>query len=114
MTGDMINCNSDNFENFYSLVTKLSNKYPMFYVFGNHEISLDEEVLNSIVDFLKTNGVVVLGNQKFEIVKNDSHINLFDSLTINQFLHYLHIHFLHNQILYLYFYLMLHTLFFCH
>lgn len=77
MTGDMVNCNDTNFDNFFELVKVLVKKYKIYYIVGNHEQNMKKVNKNVIIDFLKSNGVKVLDNEKVELVKGDEKINLY-------------------------------------
>lgn len=79
MTGDMVNCNDTNFDNFFNLVKALSTKYKIYYIVGNHEQNMKEENKNTIFDFLKANGVKILDNEKYVIEQNGEEINLYGS-----------------------------------
>lgn len=79
MTGDMVNCNDTNFDNFFELVKVLSKKYEIYYIVGNHEQNMKKVDKSVIIDFLESNGVKVLDNEKVEIKINDEKINLFGS-----------------------------------
>lgn len=77
MTGDMVNCNDTNFDNFFELVKVLVKKYDIYYIVGNHEQNMKKVNKNVIIDFLEANGVKVLDNEKVELVKEDEKINLY-------------------------------------
>lgn len=79
MTGDMVNCNDTNFDNFFELVKVLSKKYEIYYIVGNHEQNMKKVNKNVITDFLKSNGVKVLDNEKVDLKIDDEKINLFGS-----------------------------------
>ena len=77
MTGDMVNCNDTNFDNFFELVKVLVKKYDIYYIVGNHEQNMKKVNKNVRIDFLEANGVKVLDNEKVELVKEDEKINLY-------------------------------------
>lgn len=79
MTGDMVNCNDTNFDNFFDLVKALVPKYKIYYIVGNHEQDMKEENKKVILDFLKANGVKILDNEKVIIEEDGESINLFGS-----------------------------------
>lgn len=79
MTGDMVNCNDTNFDNFFELVKVLSKKYEIYYIVGNHEQNMKKVNKNVITDFLKSNDVKVLDNEKVDLKIDDEKINLFGS-----------------------------------
>ena len=77
MTGDMVSSNSTGFSNFFSLVEELDGKYPIYYIFGNHEQRLSVEKQAIIIGKLREYGVKVLNNQHEFITKNDENIEIF-------------------------------------
>ncbi len=77
MTGDMVNCNDTNFDNFFNLVKLISSKYEIYYIVGNHEQSMKDENRDVIIDYLKANGVKVLDNEKVSLEKDGESINLY-------------------------------------
>ena len=77
MTGDMVSSNSTGFSNFFSLVEELDGKYPIYYIFGNHEQRLSVEKQAIIIGKLREYGVKVLNNQHESITKNDENIEIF-------------------------------------
>ena len=77
MTGDMVSSNSVGFSNFFSLVEELDGKYPIYYIFGNHEQRLSVEKQAIIIGKLREYGVKVLNNQHESITKNDESIEIF-------------------------------------
>ena len=79
MTGDMVNCNDTNFDNFFNLAKALSQKYKIYYIVGNHEQNMKEESKKTIMDFLKANGIEILDNEKTVLEENGETINLYGS-----------------------------------
>lgn len=77
MTGDMVSSNSTGFSNFFSLVEELDGKYPIYYIFGNHEQRLSVEKQAIIIGKLREYRVKVLNNQHESITKNDESIEIF-------------------------------------
>lgn len=77
MTGDMVSSNSKGFGNFFSLVEELDGKYPIYYIFGNHEQRLSVEKQAIIIGKLRELGVNVLNNQQDFIVKDNESIQIF-------------------------------------
>lgn len=77
ITGDMINRKETDYSVFYELVANLVDKYPIYYIVGNHEQNLDEEVLEEMLDYIEGLGVQVLDNEKVTIEKDGEAINLY-------------------------------------
>ena len=66
LTGDMVNAEDTDFDGFKSLVDEIK-KYKSFYVVGNHELGLKNNLLLDIYDYLINNGIYVLDNASVEI-----------------------------------------------
>ena len=79
MTGDMVNSNDTNFDNFFNLVKGLASKYEIYYIVGNHEQDMKEENKKVILDFLEANGIEILDNEKVVVEENGETINLYGS-----------------------------------
>ncbi len=74
VTGDMIDSSNIDFPNLFYLIEKLSLKYPVYYVLGNHELRLDEDNYNSLISQLTLCGAVILNNTSVTIKRNDDAI----------------------------------------
>ena len=70
LTGDIIDRDSLNYDVERELLKKLAKKYDVYYVLGNHEITLKYINLKEYLVELKTLGVKILLNDKVEINKN--------------------------------------------
>ena len=85
ITGDMIDGESKNFQVALDLLNNLVNKYKVYYITGNHEQkALVKKYKNLYKEyFTKLRNIegVHLDNEKIQIKKGDSHINLY-GLTI--------------------------------
>lgn len=79
MTGDMVNCNDTNYDNFFNLAKAISEKYKTYYIVGNHEQSMNDEDKQVIFDFLKANKIEILDNEKTIIESSGDTINLYGS-----------------------------------
>lgn len=77
LTGDMVNATDTNFESLYQLVKKLTQKYPVYFIEGNHEQDLKQNVLQELLQKIQKEDVIVLDNEKKEIEKQGSHINIY-------------------------------------
>lgn len=77
MTGDMVNTNSKNYNNFYSLAKEISSKYPSYYILGNHELRLSAEKRLDILYKLNSFGVNVLNNSSASLLKDNEIINIY-------------------------------------
>ena len=77
LTGDMVSANSKDFALFFSLVDKLTNIYPVYYVFGNHEIKMDSQKQIKLIEQINNSKLIFLRNEKIEITKDDKTISLF-------------------------------------
>lgn len=76
MTGDMVNKYDKKFDRFFDLAKVLSNKYKIYYIVGNHEQRLRKSDLYLILNKLKKLGIIVLNDEKINVEKKKSHINI--------------------------------------
>lgn len=77
LTGDMVSANSKDSTPFLSLANNLTNMYPVYYVFGNHEMKMDSQKQIKLIEQIKTSKLIFLRNEKIEITKNNETISLF-------------------------------------
>lgn len=77
MTGDMVNTNSENYDNFFKLAKEISGKYTSYYIMGNHELRLDGKKQADILYKLNSLGINVLNNNKTAIVKDNESIHVY-------------------------------------
>jgi len=76
LTGDMVNTKDSNFSTFYNLAKKLTEKYPVYYIVGNHELRLPLHKYNEILVNLRQLGVNVLTNKTISLFKDSERIAL--------------------------------------
>lgn len=77
MTGDMISHSAVNREDFIGLTKSLAEKYPTFYVNGNHEFSdMSDELFAKTAEQMKAAGAVCLDNAEYTIYKDGQKLNL--------------------------------------
>ncbi len=77
MTGDMVSVNDKDFTAFYNLVSELSKKYKLYYIYGNHEGELSSKNRNKIDTFLRENNVTILNNDCVKLTSGDDEINMY-------------------------------------
>ena len=77
ITGDMVSSNSTNFNGFFKVVEGLKKKYPIYYIFGNHEQRLPIEEQALIIGKLKEYGVKVINNGQEYITKGNEYITIY-------------------------------------
>lgn len=77
LTGDMVSANERDFSVFYELIDNLSEKYPIYFITGNHEQGLPRKSQDEIKNYLRNKGVVVLDNESVTITKNNYSFELF-------------------------------------
>ncbi len=77
MTGDMINRYDTQFKYFFKLVDELHNRFPAYYIYGNHEKKLDEKILKKFIKYLSKNNVKIINNKEVCIYRNSSKINIY-------------------------------------
>ena len=81
ITGDLIDASNENFNIALNLIDNLSEKYMVYYIFGNHEQKvMINEYKKSYLEYfkqLKYKNIINLQNEKVKINKGDSSINLY-------------------------------------
>ncbi len=77
MTGDMVDSQNSKIGSFYKLVEKLAQKYPIYYVVGNHELNLGKGKLSRMIAKLKGLGVIVLDNSNESIRRNGDELVVY-------------------------------------
>jgi predicted MPP superfamily phosphohydrolase len=77
ITGDMVSSNSKGFNGFFDVIKGLDNKYPIYYIFGNHEQRLPIEKQTLIVEKLKEYGVKVINNSSEFIRKDNEYMQIY-------------------------------------
>lgn len=78
MTGDMISHDGRNKEDFFGLVRRLGQKYPVFYVNGNHELSdMSAEEFRRYSARMKEYGAVCLDNAGIVLSRGEDRIRLY-------------------------------------
>ena len=85
ITGDIIDGENKNFHVALNLLNDLTKKYKVYYITGNHEqkalIKKYKELYKDYFKQLKNIPAVYLDNEKIQIKKGNSHINVY-GLTI--------------------------------
>lgn len=77
ITGDLVDANRFDFETGVSLIKQLVELSPVYYVYGNHEMILnDDPENNSFKVALEKLGVTILNNKNTTIEKDGYHFNL--------------------------------------
>ncbi len=74
MTGDMLNRDEQSVDVVTDLITRLSEKYPVFFSLGNHETAYEENFDTELKETLEEAGAVVLNNEYKEIDINGESI----------------------------------------
>lgn len=77
MTGDMVNTNSKNYNNFFNLAKEISSKYSSYYIMGNHELRLNSKKQLDIIYKLESLGINILNNKEATILKDNEAINIY-------------------------------------
>ena len=77
ITGDMVNTNSKNYNNFYNLATVLAKSYTTYYIMGNHELKLSGQAQLEMIFKLNSLGINVLNNKETQITKGNDYISLY-------------------------------------
>lgn len=76
-TGDMVDERSTERSNFITLAKALSEKYPAYYVTGNHEDSLRQGDKNKLLAEVENLGINILHNEKISLNRDGSEVNLY-------------------------------------
>ncbi|MGN0586798.1 MAG: metallophosphoesterase, partial [Oscillospiraceae bacterium] len=78
MTGDMISHDGKNKEDFFGMVRRLCQKYPVFYVNGNHELSdMSAGEFRGYSARMKEYGAVCLDNAGIVLSRGGGKIHLY-------------------------------------
>lgn len=77
MTGDMISTDDENFDVFLSYAEEIAEKFPTYFIVGNHEQALKRADCAELIAKLADIGVYVLDNERVKIERGDSGINLY-------------------------------------
>lgn len=77
LTGDMVSSRDVDFSTFYNLASALGKKYNCYYILGNHELDLKNELRKDIYNTLENYGINVLDNEEMSLTKEDKRINLY-------------------------------------
>lgn len=77
LTGDMVSSRDTDFSVFYDFASKIGSKYDCYYILGNHELDLKNELRNNIYETLKSYKITVLDNEEIVLTRNNDQINLY-------------------------------------
>ncbi|WP_434797305.1 metallophosphoesterase [Terrisporobacter vanillatitrophus] len=81
ITGDIIDGENKNFQVALNLLENLTNKYQVYYITGNHEqkalIKRYKELYKEYFKKLQYLSAIHLDNEKIQIKKDKSHINIY-------------------------------------
>ncbi|WP_406785660.1 metallophosphoesterase [Clostridium neuense] len=83
ITGDMVN-NDFDYSSFISIVNKLTVKYKIYYVIGNHEqnvIARNPDEFNNMLKEIKEKNVSIINNKNISISMGKQSINLYGMYT---------------------------------
>lgn len=72
ITGDLVDERSKDFDNAVRLVRNAVEIAPVYYVTGNHEKWLSDDLYDELMDMLRQEGVIILDNACIRISKGDS------------------------------------------
>lgn len=77
LTGDFVSANETDFTVFFELVDKISPKYEVYYITGNHEQAMSSSSKKEIFSYLSEKGVKFLNNEYIEISQEKERINFY-------------------------------------
>lgn len=81
MTGDMADTSRQAFARLAELCHQLCERYPVYYVVGNHEQALEREQLTRLLRRLRSLGVVILDNSWCSISRGGVFVKLYGLVT---------------------------------
>lgn len=76
-TGDMVDERSTDSSNFLALAKALSEKYPAYYITGNHEDRLRQIDKNKLIADIESLGINILNNEKISLKREDDEVILY-------------------------------------
>lgn len=76
ITGDIVDSNHTNIDIAINFVRDIAEKYPVYYVTGNHEYWLDESERDELFTGIKDAGAVILNNERISVDAGDKTISL--------------------------------------
>lgn len=76
-TGDMVDERSADSSNFLTFAKALSEKYPAYYITGNHEELLREMDKKKLLTDVESLGINILDNEKISLKRDDGEVNLY-------------------------------------
>lgn len=76
-TGDMVDKSSANSSNFFNLARALSEKFPAYYITGNHEDRLRESDKSKLFTEIESLGIHILNNEKISLKRENGEVNLY-------------------------------------
>ena len=77
MAGDMVSRSDTDHHVFFKLAETLPQRYPCYYVIGNHEQNMEHNELKAFLAQLGSMGIGVMDNEKVDIIKENQRINLY-------------------------------------
>ncbi len=77
LTGDMVNSTDTSFETFETLAEELAKRWPVYFIVGNHEQMLPEDLLEQLIETIESFGVTVLDNEKVTLSRDGDQIDLY-------------------------------------
>jgi predicted MPP superfamily phosphohydrolase len=76
VTGDLLDCRHFKLDVIRTLITRLVELAPVYYVVGNHEADLSQEYFDEVVDLVQDSGATALLGEQTRIERGADHIAL--------------------------------------
>ncbi len=77
LTGDLVSAKDRDFTNFYTLAKAIGEKYDCYYILGNHEMDLPNNLRKEIYDTLVANSITVLDNDMVYLTRENEVVPLY-------------------------------------
>lgn len=76
ITGDIIDSHHTNIDVSVAFAKKATEMAPTYFVTGNHEVWLDENEYNELIDKLTDSGIIILQNESVTLKRNNERVRL--------------------------------------
>ncbi len=76
LTGDIIDRGDRDFSKTIEFIKNIASKYPVYYIFGNHELEINYSRLKKYNEILKNKNIHIINGEKEKIVLGKSCINI--------------------------------------
>ncbi len=77
MTGDMVSTSDEDYDVFLNYADKIADKYPTYFIVGNHEQALSRADYAELMTQISNTGVYILDNSCVTLEKGEKTVNLY-------------------------------------